>query len=77
MVFHFEDCRHAGLTAHIAKETGPPIDLILGQGMGPEVRKKLARRGPGAPEGKKLVIRALSEGDLYNYRSPWGIVPVP
>jgi alginate O-acetyltransferase complex protein AlgJ len=76
-VYHFEDCRHAGLTAHIAREIGMPVDLILGQGMGPKVRGKLARRGPGGLDGKKLVVWALSERDLYNYREPWSIIPLP
>ena len=76
-VYHFEDCRHAGLTAHIAREIGFPVDLILGQGMGPKVRGKLARRGPGGLEGKRLVIWALSERDLFNYREPWSVIPLP
>ena len=76
-VFHLEDCKHGGLTAHIAKEIGVPIDLILGQGMGPDIRGKLARRGKGALDGKKLVIWTMSERDLYNYRSPWTVIPMP
>lgn len=76
-VFHLEDCQNAGLTAHLAKELGIPIDLILGQGMGPQVRAKLARRGPGALKGKRLVIWTLSERDLFNYRSPWEIIQIP
>jgi alginate O-acetyltransferase complex protein AlgJ len=76
-VFHLEDCKHGGLTAHIAKEIGIPIDLILGQGMGPDIRGKLARRGKGALDGKKLVIWTMSERDLYNYRSPWTVIPMP
>lgn len=76
-VFHFGDFRHGGLSAHIAKEIGRPVDLILGLGMGPKIRGKLARRGKGALEGKKLVIWAFSERDLYGYRSPWAIIPMP
>jgi alginate O-acetyltransferase complex protein AlgJ len=76
-VFHFQDCKHAGLTAHIAEETGLPVDLVLGLGMGPEVRKKLLRRGRGGLDGKRLVIWALSERDLYDYRSPWEKIPLP
>jgi hypothetical protein len=76
-VFHFQDCKHAGITAHIAKETGVPVDLVLGLGMGPEVRKKLLRRGKGGLDGKRLVIWALSERDLHNYRSPWEKIPLP
>jgi len=76
-VFHLEDCQHAGLTAHLARELGFPVDLILGQGMGPQVRVKLARRGPGALKGKRVVIWTLSERDLFNYRSPWELIPIP
>ena len=76
-VFHFQDCKNAGITAHIALRVGMPLDLVLGLGMGPEVRKKVARRGKDGLTGKRLVIWALSERDLYNYRSPWGIIPMP
>jgi alginate O-acetyltransferase complex protein AlgJ len=76
-VFHLEDCRHAGLTAHLARELGVPIDLVLGQGMGPKVRAKLLRRGKKALSGKRLVIWTLSERDLYNYREPWDLMRIP
>ncbi len=76
-VFHYGECQHAGLTAHMARELGTPVDLILGQGMGPKVRAKLARRGRGALKGKRLVVWTLSERDLYNYRSPWAVIPIP
>ncbi|MBN1809905.1 MAG: hypothetical protein JW909_12630 [Planctomycetes bacterium] len=78
-VFHFEDCEHGGLTAHIAREVGVPLDLVLGQGMGPNVRVKWLRyRGGGqALAGKKLVIWAISERDLFNYRSPWAVIQIP
>jgi hypothetical protein len=76
-VYQLQDCKHAGVSAHIARETGMPLDLVVGLGMGPEVRKKLARRGKDALTGKRLVIWALSERDLYNYVAPWGIVPMP
>ena len=76
-IFHYGECEHAGLTAHVANDVGFPIDLILGQGMGPKVRTKLARRGKGALTGKKLVVWTLSERDLYNYRSPWAMIRMP
>ena len=76
-VFHKQDCKHAGITAHIAREIGIPLQLELSLGGGPEVRKKLARRGRDALVGKRLVIWALSERDLFNYRSPWDIVLMP
>ena len=76
-VYHYEDCKNAGITAHIAKELGMPLDLVIGQGMGPEVRKKAARRGVDAFAGKRLVIWSLSERDLFNYKSPWDIIPMP
>lgn len=77
-VFHLEDCKYGGLTAHIAKEIGIPLDLVLGQGMGPDVRIKWFRyRGKEALKGKKLVIWTLSERDLYGFRSPWSKITVP
>lgn len=76
-VFHFEDCKHGGLSAHIALETGIPVDLILSQGMGPNVRGNLARRGEGALKGKRLVIWTLSERDLFNFHRGWKLIPVP
>ena len=76
-VFHFEDCKHAGISAHIAKEIGMPVDLIMAYGSGPRIRKLFARRGKDAIRSKRLVIWMTAARDLYNYWAPWEIVPVP
>lgn len=76
-VFHFEDCRHAGLSAHLANELGMPVDLIMAQGSGPRIRGQLARRGHDEIERKKLVIWTMVSRDLYDYWAPWGLVKLP
>jgi len=76
-LFHFGECEHAGVTAHIAKEIGMPVDLVLGLGMGPQVWKKLAYRGKTCLAGKKLVVWALSERDLFGYATGWEAIPLP
>jgi len=76
-VFHFEDCQHAGLSAHQAKELSLPVDLIMAQGSGPRIRGQLARRGHDAIEAKKLIIWTVVARDLYNYWAPWEIITLP
>ena len=76
-VFQFEDCQHAGVSAHLAKELGRPVDLIMAHGSGPLIRGQLARRGAEAVAKKKLVIWTVVSRDLYNYRAPWRKIPVP
>jgi len=50
------DCEHGGVSAHIAKEIGYPVDLVMSYGGGPNVREKLLRRGEEKLKTKKLVI---------------------
>ena len=76
-VFQFEDCRHAGVSAHLAKDLGLPIDLIMAQGSGPRIRAQLARRGPECLEGKRLVIWTMVSRDLYNYWADWELIRLP
>jgi len=76
-VFQVEDPKHAGLSAHIAKEIGMPVDLMVAYGSGPGIRKRLARRGASVIQQKKLVIWTTAARDLYNYWSPWDMVKVP
>jgi len=76
-VFELEDCKHAGLTAHLARELGVPIDLIMAQGSGPTIRGRFVRRGPDAIAQKKLVVWTVVSRDLYHYWSPWKLIPVP
>ena len=76
-VFHLEDCKHAGLSAHLARELGMPVDLIMAQGSGPRIRGQLARRGPAAISEKKLVIWTVVSRDLYAYWAPWEVIKLP
>jgi hypothetical protein len=76
-VFHFEDCQHAGLSAHLARELGVPIDLIMAQGSGPRIRGQLARRGHDAIEAKRLIVWTVVARDLYNYWAPWDTIKLP
>lgn len=76
-VFQLEDCKHAGLSAHVARELGMPVDLIMAQGSGPRIRGQFARRGHDAIGQKKLVIWTVAARDLYNYWAPWELIKVP
>ncbi len=75
--FQVKEPKHAGLSSHIARDIGMPIDLIVAYGSGPKIRGRLTRRGSKAVSTKKLVIWTTAARDLYNYRSPWKIIRVP
>jgi hypothetical protein len=70
-VYQLMDCEHAGESAHLAKELGYPIDLVMSYGGGPNVRQKLLRRGEGALGAKKLVIWMMTARDLYDFADGW------
>jgi hypothetical protein len=70
-VFQLTGCRHAGVTAHLARAIGGPVDLIMGWGGGPEAPAKLRRAGPEALKGKRLVIWMMSARDLFVYPGGW------
>ena len=76
-VFHFEDCRHAGLSAHLARELGMPVDLIMAHGSGPTIRARLARRGVEALAAKRVVVWTVAARDLYDYWAPWARLELP
>ncbi len=73
-VYQLEDPKHAGVSAHIAREIGMPVDLLMAYGSGPQIRGRLKRRGEAAIRKKKLVIWTTAARDLYDYRSPWKII---
>lgn len=70
-VYQLTDAEHAGVSAHVAREIGYPLDLVMSYGGGPNVRQKLLRRGEGALGGKKLVIWMMTARDLYDYWEDW------
>ncbi len=70
-VLQLTDCEHAGISAHIAKQIGAPVDLVMSYGGGPNVRHKLMRRGDEGLAGKRLVVWIMTARDLYNYWENW------
>ena len=70
-VYELMDCEHAGVSAHLAKEIGYPVDLVMSYGGGPNVRQKLLRRGVDALSSKKLVIWMMTARDLYDFWEGW------
>jgi hypothetical protein len=70
-VYQLTDAEHAGVSAHIARGIGYPLDLVMSYGGGPNVRQKLLRRGVAALGTKKLVIWMMTARDLYNYWEDW------
>jgi alginate O-acetyltransferase complex protein AlgJ len=70
-VYQLTDAEHAGLSAHIAREIGYPVDLVMSYGGGPNVRHKLLRRGEAALAQKQLVVWVMADRDLYNYWEDW------
>jgi len=70
-VYQLMDCEHAGVSAHLAKELGYPLDLVMSYGGGPNVRQKLMRRGEAALGTKKLVIWMMTARDLYQFEEGW------
>jgi hypothetical protein len=70
-VYELTDCEHAGVSAHIAREIGYPVDLVMSYGGGPNVRQKLLRRGVEALAKKRLVVWMMTARDLYHYWEDW------
>ena len=64
-------CRHAGVTAHLARELGHAVDLVMSYGGGPNVRRTLLTRGPQALKKKRLLIWLLAARDFYDYWEDW------
>jgi hypothetical protein len=70
-VYQLTDCEHAGVSAHVARAIGAPVDLVMSYGGGPNVRHKLMRRGKAALGNKRLVVWIMTARDLYNYWEAW------
>ena len=70
-VYELMDCEHAGVSAHIAKQIGYPVDLLMSYGGGPNVREKLLRRGEDKLASKKLVIWMMTARDLFDHAEGW------
>jgi hypothetical protein len=70
-VYQTVGCRNAGVTAHMAKNLGGPMDLIMGWGGGPEAPSKLKKRGEEYLDGKRVVVWMMSARDLFVYPGDW------
>ncbi len=70
-VFELIDCKGAGVGAHIAAETGLPVDIITSWGGGPLVRDKMLRARKNVLGKKKIVIYLMTARDLYKYSQHW------
>jgi hypothetical protein len=70
-VYQAVGCRHAGVTAHLARHLGGPVDLIMGWGGGPEAPHKLRKRGDAYLDRKRLVVWMMSSRDLFVYPGGW------
>jgi hypothetical protein len=70
-VYELTECEHGGVSAHIAKEIGYPVDLVMSYGGGPNVRKTLLRRGLDDLARRKLVVYMMTARDLYHYADDW------
>jgi SGNH hydrolase-like domain, acetyltransferase AlgX len=72
-VFETVGCRHAGITAHLARGLGAPVDLIMDWGNGPEALSKLKKRGDGYLKNKRLVVWMMSARDLFVSPEAWSV----
>jgi hypothetical protein len=70
-VYELTDAEHAGVSAHLARDIGYPVDLVMSYGGGPNVRQKLMRRGADSLGTKKLIVWIMTARDLYNYWEEW------
>lgn len=74
-VYESVDCKSAGVGAHIAANTGLPVDIITSWGGGPLVRKKAMKARQNDLGNKKLVIYMMVARDMYNYSQNWEPFP--
>jgi alginate O-acetyltransferase complex protein AlgJ len=70
-VYQRTDCQGAGVTAHLAKNLGMPVHLIMSYGGGPTVVVQLKKAGVEGLAGKRLVIWMMVARDFYNYFEDW------
>ncbi|MDB4979939.1 MAG: hypothetical protein JWM82_691 [Myxococcales bacterium] len=75
-VYELTEAEHAGVSAHLARDVGYPVDLVMSYGGGPNVRQKLMRRGVEGLANKKLVIWMMTSRDLFNYWEDWSPLKV-
>jgi len=69
-------CRNAGVSAHIAEELQTPVDLVMSYGGGPNVRKRLLRRGADKLGDERLIVWIMAARDLYDYWEDWELLEI-
>ncbi len=73
-VYHKVAPKSAGVSAHIAKNLGISVDLIMGWGGGPEAPGKLSKRGDSYLDNKRIVIWIMAARDCFVYKGgPWKV----
>lgn len=75
-VFEYVDCKSAGVGAHVAVNTGIPVDIITSWGGGPLVRQKMIRARKADMGAKRVVVYMMVARDLYNYSQSWAPLKV-
>lgn len=73
-VYQLTGPRAAGVTAHIARELGIPVDLVMSWGGGPGVRKTLLRRGDDDLRKRRLVVWIFAARDFIDYWDTWDVI---
>jgi alginate O-acetyltransferase complex protein AlgJ len=73
-VYELTGCKYAGVSAHLAKNIGFPVQLFVSYGGGPTVVSKMKQMGKKELQGKKLVIWMMVARDLYNYWDDWTVL---
>jgi hypothetical protein len=70
-IFELIDPKAAGVGAHIAAQTGLPVEIFTSWGGGPLVRETFYRARKDKLDKKCLVIYLMVSRDLYNYGQLW------
>ena len=73
-VYERTGCRSAGVSAHIAREIGHPVELTVGYGGGPSMIKQVKKMGRSGLAGKKLVVWIMAARDFYDYFDEWEVL---
>jgi alginate O-acetyltransferase complex protein AlgJ len=70
-IFERTLCDGAGVAAHLGARAGIAVDLLMSWGGGPNVRRKLLRRGSDALKGKAVVVWVMTGRDLFDHWEDW------
>ncbi len=73
-VYQRTGCKSAGVSAHIAKNIGAPVQLLVSYGGGPLLIGQLKKMGLETVSTKRIVVWMMVARDLYNYHEDWEIL---